>query len=163
MKATEYYIKAFKEYPVGRIFVKWNWSAFFFSTYWLAYRRMYIPAAVVVALYYLLVEPAYVYFDISPFAFGWIPNIILGLFGTSIYGKRWVRTKIPHYSHTTVAGIVIWFICVGIFGSIVKPQFLTDYTARSKIYIHEHIFKQHPHNTYDNLEDNVDQEDFVPA
>jgi hypothetical protein len=40
-QSNAYYLKALSHYKGKFEFISWNWSAFFFSNYWLVYRRLY--------------------------------------------------------------------------------------------------------------------------
>lgn len=70
----------------------WNWLAFFFSTFWLAYRKMYKPFFILVAIELLWAVPFYLvdlpaWLDLPFFA---IISIITGW-----SGNRW------YYNHTS--------------------------------------------------------------
>ena len=42
--ATQKYIRMFKHHDHKKFFLSWNWSAFFFSFYWMVFRKMYLMA-----------------------------------------------------------------------------------------------------------------------
>ena len=44
LKNTDYYISKFEELKITGSKISWNWSAFFFTGYWMLYRKMYIEA-----------------------------------------------------------------------------------------------------------------------
>lgn len=76
--------------PQGGIFTSWNWAAFFFTTYWLIYRRCYkyavlswiavfILSGIATTICTLLEMPDMTYF------LSLITYICYGLFGNSLY------------------------------------------------------------------------------
>jgi hypothetical protein len=46
-KKSEYYLAKWDVFENSSEKVSWNWAAFFFSAYWMIYRKMYIPAILV--------------------------------------------------------------------------------------------------------------------
>jgi hypothetical protein len=44
---VEYYLDKWRVFANSDEKISWNWSAFLFSYYWMMYRKMYVPAAVV--------------------------------------------------------------------------------------------------------------------
>ncbi|TAE23896.1 MAG: DUF2628 domain-containing protein [Candidatus Kapaibacterium sp.] len=48
-KKVDYYLGKWELFENSSEKISWNWSAFLFSTYWMIYRRMYIPAIAVFA------------------------------------------------------------------------------------------------------------------
>lgn len=65
----------------------WNWLAFFFSTFWLAYRKMYKPFFIIAGLQLVWSVPFY-FIDLSiwlDLPFYGIISIIVGLFGNRCY------------------------------------------------------------------------------
>lgn len=46
-KKTDYYLDKWNMFENSSEKISWNWSAFFFSAYWMMYRKMYIPAVAV--------------------------------------------------------------------------------------------------------------------
>jgi len=53
-KNGQYYAQFLKRSEHSKTFLSWNWSAFFFLPFWLAYRKLWIPFAVIVGLQCLL-------------------------------------------------------------------------------------------------------------
>lgn len=47
---TEYYLPHFEKMENLNSFTSWNWAAFFFSTYWMMYRKMYAYGAILYAV-----------------------------------------------------------------------------------------------------------------
>jgi hypothetical protein len=50
---TDYYLKVFKAHENDKWFLSWNWSAFFVPFYWLAYRKMLLPATIYFLIYFI--------------------------------------------------------------------------------------------------------------
>lgn len=48
-KKEEYYLAKWDVFENSSEKISWNWAAFFFSAYWMMYRKMYIPAVFVFA------------------------------------------------------------------------------------------------------------------
>jgi hypothetical protein len=46
-KNEEYYLRKWELFEHSNEKISWNWAAFFFSSYWMMYRKMYIPAVAV--------------------------------------------------------------------------------------------------------------------
>lgn len=46
----EYYLLAFSEMKNNKKYVSWNWFSFLFSPFWCMYRKMYIPAGVILCI-----------------------------------------------------------------------------------------------------------------
>jgi hypothetical protein len=46
-KRIDYYLARWEVFAQSNEKISWNWAAFFFSVYWLMYRKMYIPAIAV--------------------------------------------------------------------------------------------------------------------
>lgn len=79
--------------------ISWNWCAFFFTSAWMFYRKMYKPAIIVMVIEYLAIPVLASVFSGS-FPFGPLTlttsigstlslavSILLGLFGNYIYMK----------------------------------------------------------------------------
>lgn len=97
-EADRYYQQAAKKLLTGERHFYWNWPATFFSSYWLAYRRMYLEAALF-QLFFLYTDVLshilvinYTFLALIPF-----PQILLiiglGLFGTRYYFST-IKVKI---------------------------------------------------------------------
>ncbi|MHC1747227.1 MAG: DUF2628 domain-containing protein [Cellulosilyticaceae bacterium] len=78
----EYYKNKWHNKQNFENFASWNWPAFFFPVYWLAYRKMYLEAF----LYGLLS----LFFMIIPGS-GLILHIVSGIFTNSYYHKNWLK------------------------------------------------------------------------
>lgn len=120
---TKFYLEAFAENKPGKLFAHWCWPAFLFGSFWLAYRKLYLfsffygPFAYIAPLITTLL-PAYIFsklfgessFKIFVMVFALIgqltPSILLGFYGVSLYGKKWVKNPIPHNEHASVLGII---------------------------------------------------------
>ncbi len=46
-KKTDYYLSRWNIFENSGEKINWNWAAFFFSAYWMMYRKMYVPAVAV--------------------------------------------------------------------------------------------------------------------
>jgi len=51
---AEYYMPVFGELKQQKKYTSWNWAAFLLSPFWCAYRKMYIPAGVIIAIDFIL-------------------------------------------------------------------------------------------------------------
>lgn len=49
-KKGDYYARFLTRYQLTPTFLSWNWMAFFFLPYWLAYRKLWWPLAAVLGL-----------------------------------------------------------------------------------------------------------------
>lgn len=79
---SDYYIKQFKSFNRNDSIVSWNWAAFIFTIFWLAYRRMYLYCAVGIFLNI-----------ITGFTINLILWLLFGLFGNYLY-FTYTKTKI---------------------------------------------------------------------
>lgn len=50
-KKDEYYAYFLTRYQLAPLFLSWNWVAFFFLPFWLAYRKLWRPLALMISLY----------------------------------------------------------------------------------------------------------------
>ena len=81
---VDYYMDRFSKMQMTGDKVSWNWAAFFFTSYWLIYRKMYKPFAIVAALEIFLIPAAAEL--IEPIgALTFVLNILIGLFGNYLY------------------------------------------------------------------------------
>jgi hypothetical protein len=79
---TNYYLEYIHKMKDNNKFPSWNWSCFFLSHYWLLYRKLYIPATLVIFL--TLVSSRL--FEIKTHLFFiLIMRIILTIFANAIY------------------------------------------------------------------------------
>lgn len=92
---AETYFRKFKNFRInepGRFAVSWNWSAFFFTYVWLAYRKMYVWAGVVF-LAWSAINVGLPKLDI-------LPMVVLGVGGNYLYftyaRSKIVEVKIAH-------------------------------------------------------------------
>ena len=103
MHPNLYYQKVFSEKPIGELFVKWSWPAFFLGTVWLAYRKGFLVAfsiflvALALDLGLVLAFAAMGWSDLDTisFGFGFIGSLALGLYGNSIYGRICKKRNYP--------------------------------------------------------------------
>jgi hypothetical protein len=79
---ADYYLQKFKMFNRRDSFISWNWPAFLFTFFWLAYRRMYLYCALSIFLNI-----------ITGFTINLILWILFGLFGNYIY-YSYSKTKI---------------------------------------------------------------------
>jgi len=101
---TGYYLKHFEDLDAGGPKVGWHWPAFFVTTFWFAYRKMWLPAllnffwpvisfvigAILVA--FLGVPAGVVIYLLLLLA----PSILLPMFANAIY---------RHHVHRLIAGL----------------------------------------------------------
>ena len=52
---SEYYMPIFGELKRKKKYIHWNWSAFLIAPFWCAYRKMYIPAAILLAIDFICI------------------------------------------------------------------------------------------------------------
>ena len=132
-KHTEYYLKRFENMEDKGSKLNLNFAAFFFSTYWCFYRKLFGPGAIFLlmnfaGLYLTIMQPQLATLG-SALAF--IPAIVCGLFGNYLY-FNYVRKNVAGalekgydekaklYANTggtsvrIVLGIVAAFICFGL-------------------------------------------------
>ncbi|MDR0924996.1 MAG: DUF2628 domain-containing protein [Hungatella sp.] len=78
----EYYKNKWRDKPERQSFSSWNWPAFLFPVYWLAYRKMYLEAFlyVVISLFSVIIPGS-----------GLIIRILVGIFANSYYRKKGMK------------------------------------------------------------------------
>lgn len=83
-KKQQYYISKWLKFGEGKYnsFKTWNWSAFFLTFFWLAYRKMYLYAIGISATFFVLTEILPENFS-TPLGIG--VGITLGLLGNKLY------------------------------------------------------------------------------
>lgn len=81
-KNYEYYKSKWHNKQKFENFASWNWPAFFFPVYWLAYRKMYLEAFIygVLSLFLVIIPGS-----------GLILHIVTGIFANSYYHKKWLK------------------------------------------------------------------------
>jgi len=97
-KNASYYIRAFRKIEEGR--TSWNWAAFFFGSYWLAYRKMLRETLIIVVIVILL-----------NFVVGFVVGIMAGISGLD----QSIADEV-----VGLAAIPIWLILntfLGIYGN----------------------------------------------
>lgn len=79
---NEYYKNKWRDKPERQNFASWNWPAFFFPVYWLAYRKMYFEALLygVISLLSVIIPGS-----------GLILRIVVGIYANSYYRKKGMR------------------------------------------------------------------------
>ena len=77
-----FYKKHWQDKPENQSFSSWNWLAFLFPLYWLAYRKMYLEA--------FLYGIASLFAMIIPLG-GLILRILMGVYANSYYRKKGVK------------------------------------------------------------------------
>ncbi|WP_315078251.1 DUF2628 domain-containing protein [uncultured Clostridium sp.] len=88
-RKSSYYIEYFNRYKINNKFISWNWAAFFFGSYWLLYRKLFL-----IFFLFILITTSLVSL-LGPLAgfTGVIISLVLGMFGNNIY-IRFVEHKI---------------------------------------------------------------------
>lgn len=80
---SKYYFKDIDKFKNKRKFLSWNWSCFLLSSYWLLYRKLYIPAILLIGVDFasakFFEKKVYLVFIIS------LTRIILAILANSIY------------------------------------------------------------------------------
>lgn len=78
----QYYKSKWRDKLERQNFASWNWSAFFFPVYWLAYRKMYLEAFLygVISLFTVIIPGS-----------GLILHIVVGIFANSYYRKKGLK------------------------------------------------------------------------
>ena len=79
-KNQSYYLLKWKTMRATRSKVSWNWSSFLLSTYWMLYRKMYVPAMIK-----LVIDWALNYMGILGNIVSLGLWIVCGLFGNYLY------------------------------------------------------------------------------
>lgn len=98
---SNYYLKYIFKFENKSTFLSWNWSCFFLASYWLLYRKLYLPAFILIAIDF---SASKLLSKTSTSIFILLIHIILTLFGNSIYfnhcGKKikQIRTNITNLS-----------------------------------------------------------------
>lgn len=105
---SPYYKEAFKNHQLGSTFIKWNWGPFFFSYFWLFYKRMYLSGLAVITI--LIISSKLPSFLLLLVAI--LIRIILSLYGTSLYGKKLEKTWNGVNPPQNNIGIIITIIAV---------------------------------------------------
>jgi len=85
-KNADYYIAKWKIMAASGSKISWNWAAFFFTSLWFGYRKMYLYAFVYILLNTLSFIPIYGFFI---WLFLWIG---VGMFGNYLYAKKTYET-----------------------------------------------------------------------
>jgi Protein of unknown function (DUF2628) len=98
-KRVDYYLSRWAVFANSGEKISWNWSAFFFSVYWMMYRKMYIPAVVVfvgsrVVKYVIALRGGHAY-GLTTL----VVAIGLGLFGNWVY-YQYASRKIADVADT---------------------------------------------------------------
>lgn len=78
----DYYKNKWHNNMTDQTFESWNWAAFFFPGYWLAYRKMYLET--------FLCTIACLILSIIPLG-GVVPRILVGIYGNSYYRKKGLK------------------------------------------------------------------------
>lgn len=79
---TNYYLKYIDKHKTNKRFLSWNWPCFFLSNYWLLYRKLYVPAVILISL--IFASSQLFRFKTQIFLL-LILHAILGLFANSMY------------------------------------------------------------------------------
>lgn len=79
-----YYMNKYFKMKEKNSIVSWNWPAFFFSNFWLIYRKMYLYAVIVwlISFFNIIISIN------SSNVLGWIIWIVMGIFGNNLYIKH---------------------------------------------------------------------------
>ena len=82
----EYYKNKWRDKPERQEFASWNWSAFLFPVYWLAYRKMYLEAFLyeLISLFAMIIPGS-----------GLVLHIVVGIYANSYYRKKGLRIILP--------------------------------------------------------------------
>ncbi len=81
-KNADYYIAKWKIMAASGSKISWNWSAFFFTSLWFGYRKMFLYAFLYLLLNVLSVVPLYGFFL-------WLALWVgVGMFGNYLYAKK---------------------------------------------------------------------------
>lgn len=136
--STDYYLNAFDRHYPRRWFRCWNWSAFFFSDYWMMYRGM-VGYAITMSLTGLLIGLFLLTFvlmahaseKISPLlqTTFWVAyflpilmRILLGLYGTALYFRfaegKMARSRTPQSHSPSGWRVVIYTVSWALIGMI---------------------------------------------
>lgn len=96
---SKYYFKDINKFENKNKFLSWNWSCFLLSSYWLLYRKLYIPAIILIGIDLVsakLLEKK-VYWIVTMLAI----RIMLAIFANSIYLSNCV-SKIKNIKTTII-------------------------------------------------------------
>lgn len=131
---TLFYESVEREKPVGKLFVKWCWPAFFFGCFWLIYRRRLKLALLLVMLQLIidifLVEPLLKTYNgqsnkiLWDLISGLALSIFLGMFGVSLYMKAWVKNPKPHDRFNKYLKILIKLLLMIVYCMILFSAFV---------------------------------------
>ncbi len=81
-KNADYYIAKWKIMAASGSKISWNWAAFFFTSLWFGYRKMYLYAFLYILINLLSLVPVIGFFV-------WLLIwILVGMFGNYLYAKR---------------------------------------------------------------------------
>jgi hypothetical protein len=79
---ANYYLKYIGKIRTNNKFSSWNWPCFFLNSYWLLYRKLYLPAAILIGINFasskILGHKTYLFFIL-------MLRIIVTIFANSIY------------------------------------------------------------------------------
>lgn len=81
-KSNSYYLDKWVNLKLSNKYVSWNWWAFFLSSYWLLYRKMYLWGFITIVINFVSIGGVVIGETIIP---PLVLSIIMGLFGNSIY------------------------------------------------------------------------------
>lgn len=81
-KSNSYYLDKWANLKLSNKYVSWNWWAFFLSSYWLLYRKMYLWGFITIVINFVSIGGVVIGETIIP---PLVLSIILALFGNSIY------------------------------------------------------------------------------
>lgn len=89
---ADYYDRKWRELEIKKSAVSWNWAAFFLGPLWLAYRRMYLLASLLIVLMFcsnlaLILLSADIDIVLG-LILGIVQMILLGMFGNALYRKH---------------------------------------------------------------------------
>jgi len=133
MPSTYFYEDACKKNQPGSIFPHWNWAAFLLGPYWLAYRRSYFYAFLFLCLEILHTNTI---FFISV-------RILLGFMGTSLYLRKWVKNKVPHYFGKSILALILFSTFGVIFtNALLENPVFPDITHTLKREFHYHYYNE---------------------
>lgn len=96
---SKYYFKDINKFENKNKFLSWNWSCFLLSSYWLLYRKLYIPAIILIGVDLLsakfLEKKVYLIFLIL------VIRTVLAMLANSIYFNNCI-VKIRHIKTTLI-------------------------------------------------------------
>ncbi len=113
MQQQSYYKRLESIEEPGTIFVKWNWAACLLGPVWFAYRRCYLYAFLTLLIevsygsYLVIIGSGVVKYSLTSL----IPlRILIGMIGTSLYFRKWIKGRMTHGQHTSLIMGTIVFI-----------------------------------------------------